>query len=418
MRLVLCYTFAVVCLATSTVAQQDKFTDRLLKNRYELGVQQGTLLGNGAAVLKNAINDAQFVLIGEDHGIAQIPQFVGAVCDVLGPLGFHSMAMETGPLVGSELETWAQGPDGRNFVAEFVKKFPETIAFYDYEQEFAMLQQCARAARPAKFHLWGLDQELMGSSGFIFQQILGTHPGKEAEAAVKDLVRATTEARTNAAETGNPAQLFMMTADEAGLKKTAELLRKEGNARAQELFAQFMASRDIYQKFMAGQGYESNRERARLMKSNFVSDYSAATHAEGKPPKVLFKFGGNHMYKGFNQLHSNEIGNYALELAEGQGKQSVHILILAVSGEQLAFSGVGRPYHAEKVDAEDKNSDIGRLKPIFEKMNPQGWTMFDLRGLRQGFGGLDEKSADVGRIVFAYDFLILIPQAKASTQIQ
>ncbi|HET6936275.1 MAG TPA: hypothetical protein VFI72_15645, partial [Candidatus Angelobacter sp.] len=253
---------------------------------------------------------------------------------------------------------------------------------------------------------------------FIFQQILDTHPGKEAEAAVKDLVRTTTEARTKAAETGNPAQLFMMTANEAGLKKTAELLRKQGNARAQELFAQFMASRDIYQKFMAGQGYDSNRERARLMKSNFVSDYSVASRAEGNPPKVLFKFGGNHMYKGFNQLHSNEIGNYALELAEGQGKQSVHILILAVSGEQLAFSGVGRPYHTERVDPEDKNSDIGRLKPIFEKMNPQGWTMFDLRGLRQGFGSLGQKSTDVERIVFAYDFLILIPQAKASTQIQ
>ncbi|HET6936902.1 MAG TPA: hypothetical protein VFI72_18810, partial [Candidatus Angelobacter sp.] len=167
MKQILCCAFALVWFTSSTFAQQDKFTDRLLKNRYELEVQQGTLLGNGAAVLKNAINDAQFVLIGEDHGIAQIPQFVGAVCDAFGPLGFHNMAVETGPLVGSELENWAQGPGGRNSLADFAKKFPETIAFYDYEQEFAMLQQCARAARPAKFHVWGLDQELMGSSGFI-----------------------------------------------------------------------------------------------------------------------------------------------------------------------------------------------------------------------------------------------------------
>jgi hypothetical protein len=46
----------------------------------------------------------------------------------------------------------------------------------------------------------------------------------------------------------------------------------------------------IYQKNMNGSGYDSNRERALLMKTNFVNDYKQATQAEGAPPRVLFEF--------------------------------------------------------------------------------------------------------------------------------
>jgi hypothetical protein len=197
-----------------------------------------------------------------------------------------------------------------------------------------------------------------------------------------------------------------------------DLLRTQGSAQARELFAAFTHSRAIYAKFMSGDGFGSNRQRALLMKANFIRDYTAATRTEGKPPKVLFKFGGNHMYKGLNQLHNNDIGNYVLELADGQGSKSVNILILATSGSQLAFAGIGKPYQPEKVDAQDKNSDIGKLKPMFENMNTQGWTMYDLRGIRKGFSSLGPESRAVENIVFAYDFLILIPEAQPSTQIR
>ena len=48
--------------------------------------------------------------------------------------------------------------------------------------------------------------------------------------------------------------------------------------------------------------------------------------------------------------------------------------------------------------------------------NAHGWTLFDLRGLRKSYFGPDE--IELERIVFGYDFIVLIPNAKASTQIQ
>ena len=204
-----------VLLACSAFAQPNKFAERLLSNRYELTMQEGRLGGSGAAVLQSALSDSQFVLIGEDHGIAQIPDFTGAICSILGPQGFHTMAVETGPLVAAELEKWSASANGMTQLAEFEKKFPDSVPFYNFQEEFGLLKKCSSAAGNGKFRLWGLDQEFLGSPRFIFDRILETHPGKEAAAALKDLIKKSDEARASAIETGKPDDLYMFTVSNA-----------------------------------------------------------------------------------------------------------------------------------------------------------------------------------------------------------
>ena len=55
--------------------QTDSFVAKLLENRYALSVRNGQLLGAGAQVLRSAIAHSRFVLLGEEHGIAQTPEF-------------------------------------------------------------------------------------------------------------------------------------------------------------------------------------------------------------------------------------------------------------------------------------------------------------------------------------------------------
>src|SRR5262249_21001940 len=153
-------------------------------------------------------------------------------------------------------------------------------------------------------------------------RILETHPGKDASAATQALLRKNDEAHAAAVKSGSPADLYMLKASDSDLNHLCDLLRKEGNAESQGLIDALIESREIYQKNMSGTGSESNRQRALLMKHTFVADYNQATKNEGKPPKVLFKFGGWHMYKGINPLHNNDMGNFILELADGQGNRS------------------------------------------------------------------------------------------------
>jgi hypothetical protein len=78
------------------------------------------------------------------------------------------------------------------------------------------------------------------------------------------------------------------------------------------------------------------------MKSNLHSGYFKAMTIERAKPKILFKFGVFHVYKGFNQLHNNDLGNYVSELADGDGDRPVHVLVsLHQKREGLQSTGAG-----------------------------------------------------------------------------
>jgi hypothetical protein len=178
-------------------------------------------------------------------------------------------------------------------------------------------------------------------------------------------------------------------------------------------------SRQIYQKNMSGNYTDSNRQRALLMKHNFLADYERTAKAGTTAPKILFKFGGFHMFKGFNLLHNNDMGNFVMEMADGEGTKSVHILIIGVKGSQLHFAGVGKPAQASPLNlAEDKDSDFLFLKPMFENMASDGYTLFDLRGMRENFKSLGPIATDMERMIYGYDFLVLVPNPTPAKEIQ
>jgi hypothetical protein len=410
---------AVVSVAVLSGAiafgQQDKLSDELTKSRSQLLLKDGRFSGTGAAGLTKALEESQFVLIGEEHATEQVPAFTSAVCDMIGPLGFHTMVVEVGPRAMEAVQPWIGSKNGREQLAQFEKKFPDTIAFLNLQPELDLLSHCAATSQGGQFQVWGLDQEFMGASGYLLTGILETHPGKQATAETERLLAKNEEARAKAAQSGNPGELFMMSATDAELEGLRELLKTEGDAKAQAILAELMESREIYYKNSTAPD-ESNRQRALLMKRNFVRDYQTTVRAEGAVPKMLLKFGDWHLYKGFNPLQNNDIGNMVAELADGMGMKSLHIAVLAVKGTRLRFAGIGRPYQPETFRVLD-DKDYQFLRPMVDRLEPTGWTMFDLRGIRKtaGRGTLDR---DMERLVLGYDLLILIPDSTASTQIR
>ncbi len=66
------------------------------------------------------------------------------------------------------------------------------------------------------------------------------------------------------------------------------------------------------------------------------------------------KFGDTHLYRGFNELHELNLGNFVAELADVSGSRSLHILVLGVAGEHAASSRYDQPFiHARFVMDED-----------------------------------------------------------------
>ena len=389
-------------------AAASPLADAIHKAEYPFGVTANKLDGKGADVLRAAITQAQFVMLGEDHGIAQIPTLGAALCSELAPAGFHHLALEVGASVAPELETFASAPDGAKRLAAFVKQNPETIAFYDWREELAMLQACA------KYHLWGLDQDLMGSPVYVLPKILATKPGPASKAAIEGLVQDNATDRAAAAKTGDYGKLLLVAAKQATLDAATAALAKDGSVEAQQMFASLMTSRDIYLGQQSSEPYASNRARARLMKGTFLDDLSSAMKTDKAFPKVLLKLGAWHMYRGLNPLRSSELGNLVAEAAEGHKVEAVNLLVLGVSGSQLRAAGVGRAPVAAPFDlAKDKDSDFAFLAPFFAEVG-KDWMLFDLRTMRPHFKQLGVDNAELERVIFGFDFLVLIPDAKPS----
>ena len=408
---------SISCVTRASAQKNDQFDERLENSRYSLTIDNGQLVGTGAPVLTKALGQAHFVLVGEDHGIAQIPELWKAICRVAVPAGFHTMVIETGALAAAELGKWIRQPKAETYVASFEKEHPDSIAFYNFKQEFEMLQDCADRAPSADFHLWGIDQEFLGSAGWILELILQTHPGPQSRAAIEELLKKSNSARAKAEQTGSPADLYLLAANDDDLSNAASALKKDGSAEAQALFGRLVQSHEIYAEYMHGSNYVSNRTRAQLMKRSFAAGFEEASKERSGPPKVLVKLGGNHLYRGRNPLHSSEIGDYIAEIAEGGGMQSLHILVLGVKGSQLHYAKVGSPYEPGTFDLTNESS-YAFMKPMFDLLLAKSWTMYDLRPLRDGFDSLGSTGEDMERLVFGYDILVLIPETSPSAQIR
>ena len=202
-------------------------------------------------------------------------------------------------------------------------------------------------------------------------------------------------------------------------RKSSSCSKKRGKAEAQKLFDDLLVSREIYQKNMSGDYFSSNRQRALLMKKNFSEPFAAASKNDGVLPKVFFKFGAYHMFRGIHPLRSSEIGNLIGETAEAHQFKSVHILIVGVNGEQLHFAGIRRPPEAAPLDlAGDKDSPFLFFKPLFDAQVENAWTLYDLRALRDSFSKYGKIDAELERVIFGYDFVVFIPDPKASPTIQ
>jgi hypothetical protein len=395
--------------------QADRLIEKLLQNRYALSVRDGQLSGAGAQLLRSSIAESRFVLLGEDHGIAQTPKFWTAVCKAAGPEQFRTMAVEEGPLVAAELEQWARRPDGLAQLVAFEKTFPESINVHKAREEFDMLQQCARAGQDP-FRLWGLNQEAFGAGGLILSRVLANRLGHEARPAMQQLLQKNDDASRKALQSGSIFDLFMMAADDGELARDAALLQRDGSREAQSLFASLVEGHEINRTSPAE--YGNARRRERLMKARFAANYARAASTSAAPPKVLLKFGGYHVYRGLNPVHGSGIGNYIAELAESQGAQSLHIRLMPVKGSQPIHPRVGQPAQLRPFNYADQPGSR-YLQPIFSNLLPSDWTMFDLRPLRPELnapGGA--MSPDMATLVFGYDVLVMVPEGIPSTDIR
>jgi hypothetical protein len=203
----------------STPTSDQELEQRLQEVRYGLSVEEGKLSGSAAPVLTSAIAEAQYVLIGEDHLTCEIPQFTKAICNTVAKQGLSGVAVETSPEAAEFVARSLDAPDRWSRMVALAREYPSSVAFMDDRQENDLVAHCARVSDNPKFQLWGLDQNFLGSAGWLIDQMLAKHPGPAADAELIHLKLEEQADAVHARQTGSYNDLFMIAVSDEELRR-------------------------------------------------------------------------------------------------------------------------------------------------------------------------------------------------------
>lgn len=215
LRICFCETRLLLLFALPLAAQTNSkptLSEGLTQARTALVLSEGKFSGAGMNVLTQAVAQSRFVLLGEDRFTREIPQFASALCDVMRP---DAYAVEAGPEAALFVDGLLHRPDRAALVSARMKAHPNNMAFLDMREENDLAAHYAAASRNLHFHIWGLDQELMGAAGTLLDAMVATQPGPISRAAIAVAQSKEQTTEQGARLSGDPSKLFQLASTDA-----------------------------------------------------------------------------------------------------------------------------------------------------------------------------------------------------------
>ncbi len=403
----LCVQPAFAADETPTETPAQALVRLMEANRRPIAIERGLLVGAGAANIVDASRHAQFILVGEDHGFVEVPQFVLALRATLGADAPANLALETGPLAAAQLADAAR----TNTMAELSARYPAAIPFFDWKDDGAMAWAFQKGQREDV--LWGLDQEFILSTRMNLERLLQLNP--ESREVAGYAKRASAAEAKMLADHDPSAVLLPQLQEEDFAQLRAALKVQDGSVPA-AIIDELAESADIY-RAQGSDGDASNHQRALLMKRHFMAYYNAAAQRQTTPVRAMARLGAYHAGRGLNPINQYDIGNLASELAESRGLSSVHILLIAASGtvnKWLPFMP-DQKARAMTYDAKGELDSVHAV-PFLAHALPNHWSVFDLQAFRSERTAIHAGGPGFAQLVFAYDYVIVVPVGHAATE--
>lgn len=391
--------FVTLLLGCRAACAQDSTLTRLIRhNQYALQMSGSQMGGAGWEKLRADIQKSQFVLVGEDHGIAQIPLFTAAVAREVKPAIFVA---EVDPYVAQAVAQLVAQPGP---ATAYLRRYPEALCFFDWAEEFELV----RTLRAQQVQLLGLDQVFITTSAPFYAQLAGLVKGKVAKSYFQRQSNRY-QAQNQAFEKAGNDDFVLAKQPQSAIDSLGLLTQQEDPA-AQKMAHDYALSYAIYQK-------QAHQLRVNLMKQNLVQALQPYQTATGPAvPKMLFKFGSNHLARGLSQSVKGEfydVGNVVQNLADIQGQQSLHLYIIGKQGSRAESDNPNFPAKRVGTYTAAENPE---LLPFLDQVAGPDWSVFDLRPLRRALTAsqLHLANPSLERTIVGYDYLVVIPETTAS----
>lgn len=328
---------SIVAVAAPIVAQKSLGDDPI---RTALTNHQYDLEADGLRFLLDEARNNDFFLLGELHGDNEIPALLRVLWPVMWKQGYRHIAAEVSPWAAHQLE----------FVP--VGKGPAVLALWT-KREVSDVHALADSNANV---LWGCDIEEVQQQMLIVE-LASLNP---SDLDLRRMLELTKDGYTR-----------KMAPDLLDLAKTSK-----GKVDA------VLNDVSLRENLIETLEVEKNRlgvdtkmiaqnERERLMKEQFLKHLRAGSEA-GTSSKVLFRFGRNHLHRGYDARGISTLGNFIAELALGEGKTTFNVGAFGAGGTATLL---GDTWNA------DERKDELAFALLAEKARYSA-SVFDLRPLR------------------------------------
>lgn len=391
--------------------------EELAKNRLTLRQVDGQLEGPGAEWLAREAAESQFLLVAEDHGLAEMPEVTAALFDLARPAGYRHVVVEIGPLVAERFERMAAAPDALEHFATFSRDYPYGAAFFFWREEAAMLARIVQAMGGARDTVWGIDQEFIAAGAVHLERLVELAPDAAARALAERHLAFARQDMSRMMETKRADATFVASAPAELFAELRSVFAAAG-PEAARIIDELARSAEIYRMNSDGRGWQSNFPRARLAKEHFRAYYDRALAAHGTPPRAVIKYGAMHLRRGRSPLGVHDIGNLASELAEFNGLRSFHLLVLCARGTVNAYHPFGDPPEDRRKPyaAAASFARMLDLQPLLAAADPAEWTLLDLRPVRRFlFRRYQDLDPGLKESIWGFDAVLVIPEGRAAT---
>lgn len=390
-------------MSVASYAQQSVWLDSLKANTKSFTILNNMYEGTGWGLLTNLISNADYVLVGEEHGTKEIPFFCEQVVSILKSV---TVVLEVDPYTAEELNRVSRLSTTEAMTA--LKLHPFNYSFYSADAEFDFIQRSAKS----KITFTGIDQVSLLSSSLFFNLLHTKATTKQGKVIATEFAKAAYEKDREAIEAGKLEEMFLPSLSTENFKRLDDAFTNEPAA-AKDMIAQLKVSQQIYLNQRTG-----HSTRISLMKKNLLSVYQE--HLNNAKGKVFFKFGANHSASTGSFMGNDDIGNLAKNLADANAQNTLHILTLGKEGTTNTFSPSFQQSHNRTFSSADKNSHLNALYPLFDLHKSNEVMVVDLRSLRKAWnqGKIQIDAGIIRTIVNGYDVLVVFPKVSPSSYIK
>lgn len=415
-------TFLIIfCCLISAQALSDNnkdhiasFTQTLLENRYVITLEGTKFSGDGWHKLLREAKAADYLAIGEEHGIAENPLMVSELFQELVSSGYQHLAIEVSPPLAEALSRAAS--TGINGLRKMYAVPDNRAAFFSMKEEAQMLADI-KALLPKQQNIFlGLDYEVLADR-YLISRLTQLNPPKAAAALVSQLQEASLASWRMFEQEKNPKYFYSFSGNP---KLIADIQTHwtKASPEAAEILSSLRDTFTINQLWMQGRHYQSNQERAKVFRKNWLHHW-ATKRIEDNNVKVMLKLGSNHLVRGLNYTRTYDLGSLLPEIAQLENKSVLQLMVIPGKGAQTAnFDPVNMRY----VSKSPKDGYHEGLELITEHAYKEGFTLVHLAPLREKMTRSLYKSFEVDldkleKLVFGFDYLLIMTGSTPSSDL-